>query len=88
MNHFIVKDGDYIVGIGTTENFVRNPVSEDEAATIRDTLTRKPTPPVGFGYRLKTDQTWELYELPTEDPDPDLTAEEALSIIMGGGEYA
>lgn len=36
----------------------------------------------GYGYRLKTDLTWEEYELPPlpeEDPDP----EEALAILLG-----
>ena len=85
MNYFIVKDGAYVVGIGITENNVRNPISRDDADKIRNTLIGKPNPPEGFDYRLKTDLTWELYELPPEDPDPYLTAEEALDTILGGG---
>ena len=40
----------------------------------------------GYGYRLKTDLTWERFELPvvTDASSHELTAEEALSIILGG----
>lgn len=84
MSYFIVTDGGYIVGIGSTRNNVRTPISAEEAEEIRSVLAHKPTPPDGYDYRLKTDLTWELYELPAADEDPELTAEEALSIIVGG----
>lgn len=41
----------------------------------------------GKGYRLKADLTWEEYNLPPE-PEPsdedEISAEEALDIILGG----
>lgn len=41
----------------------------------------------GKGYRLKADLTWEEYDLPPE-PEPsdedEISAEEALDIILGG----
>lgn len=84
MNYFLVKDGGYIVGVGTTKNTVCNPISKVEAEKIRNELVHRPIAPEGYGYRLKTDLTWELYELLEPEADPELTAEEALDIIMGG----
>lgn len=82
MIYFIQKNGDNIIAIG--HNIGGEEITADEYKTILDTLRNKPTPPAGFDYRLKTDLTWEQYELPAADPDPVLSAEEALSVIMGG----
>lgn len=62
-------------------------ISEEKYAEILNMIRNKPTAPDGHGYRLTADLTWELYELP-EEADPDLTAEEALDIILGGGANA
>lgn len=62
-------------------------ISQQEYKRVKAIVTQKPTPPEGYGYRLTADLTWELYELP-EEADPELTAEEALDIILGGGEDA
>lgn len=56
-------------------------ISQAEYESIKSIMDQKPVPPEGCGYRLTTDLTWELYELP---PVIELTAEEALSIITGG----
>lgn len=76
----IIKDG-YIlaIGVGTTGAAI----SEDEYNSILAAIQSCPSAQNGFGYRLKTDLTWELYEIPSAD-DPELTAEEALDIILGG----
>lgn len=80
----VISDG-YISGVCTSASrFDTNEIDEDTAKQLFGILANRPTPPAGFGYRLKADLTWEQYELPAADPDPDLTAEEALSIIMGG----
>lgn len=83
----ITKDG-YIlaIGAGTTGTAI----SEDEYNSILAAIQSCPSAQNGFGYRLKTDLTWELYELPVtaEEADPELTAEEALDIILGGGSDA
>lgn len=64
----IVKNG-YIIAIDKTDS------TYDE---IIAALAKKPTAPEGYFYRLKTDLTWELCELP---PDPEVppTPEEILS---------
>lgn len=72
----------YIVAVGSGNGGVE--ITATEYQTIIAAIQNKPTPPAGFDYRLKADLAWELYELPPEDPDPELSAEEALAIIMGG----
>jgi hypothetical protein len=63
-------------------------ITESEYNAIRETVRNKPAPPEGYDYRLKDDLSWELYALPESDPadnDPELSAEEALEIIVNGG---
>jgi hypothetical protein len=49
-------------GMGETE------ITESEYTEILAIIQSRPIPPEGYGYRLKTDLTWELCELP---PVPD-----------------
>lgn len=60
--------------------------SDSNYEDVLNAINTRPTAPDGYGYRLREDLTWELYELPVtaEDADPELLAEEALKIIMGG----
>jgi hypothetical protein len=59
-------------------------VTAEEYAAILEMLRNPPAAPEGYGYRLTVDLRWELEELPAPDPDPELTAEEALAIMLGG----
>ena len=58
-------------------------ITQAEYGRVKAIVDQRPVPPDGYGYRLYADLTWELYELPKE-ADPELTAEEALGIIVGG----
>lgn len=82
MRHYKFIENGCIVMVGTGNGGVE--ITAEEYRAILDTLRNKSTPPAGCDYRLKADLTWELYELPPEDPDPELTAEEVMEIIMGG----
>ena len=84
MYYKIVQDG-YVILFGRGSHAEQ--ISKAEYDELSAAFQSRPTPPAGCGYRLKTDLTWELYELPAapEDADPELTAEEALDIIVGGG---
>lgn len=73
--------GGYLIGISTNGG---QPIDEEEYAKIRSLLQNAPAAPDGYGYRLTESLQWELYELPPADPDPELSAEEALGIILGG----
>lgn len=63
-------------------------ITAEEYANILAMLRNPPAAPGGFAYRLTESLEWELYELPPADPDPELSAEEALDIILGGGDGA
>lgn len=73
--------GGYLIGISTNGG---QPIDEEEYAKIRSLLQNAPAAPVGYGYRLTEKLEWELYELPPENPDPELSAECVLDIILGG----
>lgn len=59
-------------------------VGRAEYAHFISIVRSKPEAPEGYDYRLTESLQWELYELPAPDPDPELSAEEALDIILGG----
>lgn len=86
MRYYKIVNGDYLLAVGTGN--AGDEITEAEYETIADIIRSSPTAPEGYGYRLKSDLTWERLELPVtpEDADPDLTDEEALAIILGGVE--
>lgn len=73
----------YIVGIGTNGSDAVEEITAEEYEEILTALRDKPTAPSGYAYRLTEALEWELVELPPE-PEPELTAEEALEILLGG----
>lgn len=83
----IVIDG-YIAGLGTQEccSNIDGDITEAEYNSIMAVIQNRPQAD-GKGYRLKTDLTWEEYDLP---PAPELSDEdeisndEALEILLGG----
>ena len=84
MFYKIIENG-YIATIGTGNG--GEEITETQYIEILSMLRNTPTATDGFAYRLTDELEWELYELP-EEADPDLTAEEALDIILGGGANA
>lgn len=58
-------------------------ITETQYNEILSMLRNRPTAPDGFAYRLTKELEWELYEAPSEE-EPELTADEALEIILGG----
>lgn len=75
------KGGTYVAS--HTEILGAEAISRAEYERVKAVVNQKPTPSEGYGYRLTSDLTWELYEL-SEETDPELTDEEALNIILGG----
>ena len=59
-------------------------ITETEYNEILSMLRNRLVAPDGFAYRLTESLEWELYELPLADPDPELSDQEALDIILGG----
>lgn len=58
-------------------------ITETQYSEILSMLRNRPTAPDGFAYRLTAELEWELYELPPVE-EPELSADEALDIILGG----
>ena len=76
MRHYKTIDSGYIISIGTGSG--GEEITAQEYTEILSVIRNKPTAREGFDYRLKTDLTWEEYELPPVEPEP-LTDEEALT---------
>lgn len=78
-----IIDG-YITAIG--EGKSDNPITEEEYNEIMEAVRSRPVSPDGYDYRLREDMTWELFELPPEDPDPELTDAELIAVLTGEAE--
>ena len=74
----------YITVIGTGAGGTE--ITETEYNDIIEIIQNRPSAD-GKGYRLKTDLTWEEYDLPPE-PEPsdedELSDTQALNILLGG----
>ena len=85
MRYYKLTGSDYLMAIGT--GLGGTEITESEYNNILSIIRSRPTPPAGYGYRLKADLTWEQYELPPE-PEPsdtdEITDDEAIAIILGG----
>lgn len=76
-------EGDYITAIGTGNGGVE--ITYEEYENILHVIRNRHTTSAGYDYRLKTDLTWELVEVPVvTDEDDEISADEALDIILGG----
>lgn len=76
--------GDYLISIGTGPG--GEGITESEYNKIMSVIQSRPSAE-SKGYRLKTDLTWEEYDLPPEpepSDDDELSDSEALNILLGG----
>lgn len=80
MRYFKTISDGYIMSVMT--GLGGEEITAEEYHTIMEVIKNAPTAPDGYGYRLKEDLTWELWELPVVEEE--LTADEALAIILGG----
>lgn len=74
----------YLTAIGTGPG--NTEITEAEYNQILSIIQNRPQSE-GKGYRLKTDLTWEEYDLPPEpepSDDDELSNEEAFNILIGG----
>lgn len=80
---FKIVDNGYICGIGIGETGTE--ITDEEYAEILAVIPTKPETTATKDYRLKEDLTWEEYDVePTPEPTDEITAEEALEILLGG----
>lgn len=79
-----VEDG-YIVSVEARRSHASGiEITEARYNEMLSMLRNPPEAPEGYGYRLTESLQWELVELPPVDEDPEISAEEALAIILGG----
>lgn len=78
VRHYKQVTDNYITAIGT--GYGGEEITEAEYNTILAAIQSRPTA-AGKGYQLKTDLTWEEYDLPPqpEPEEPELTAGEVLA---------
>ena len=84
MRYFEVIENGYILAIGQGSGNIE--IDEDRYNAILDIIHNKPAATDTTDYRLKTDLTWEPYEIDPPDPDPELDDSDALDILLGGEE--
>lgn len=84
MRYYKQITDNYLIAIGTGPGGLE--INKDEYNQIMAIIQSRPIAD-GKGYKLKTDLTWEEYDLPPE-PEPsdedELSDAEALSILLGG----
>lgn len=84
MKYYKQIEDNYIISINI--NGGGDEVNVDEYYNILSTIRNRPQIE-GKGYKLKTDLTWEEYDLPST-PEPsdedELSDTEALNIVLGG----
>lgn len=82
MHYFVNEKEGYVISV--QRGGVGCEISEEHYNDIMTAIQNRPIPPDGYGYRLKTDLTWEMYELPVSNEPEEITDSEALAIITGG----
>lgn len=80
MRYFKLSDGGYVKAFGV--GLDGEEISAEEYAALNRIMAERPAADTGYAYRLRDDLTWELVELPSP-AEEDISAEEALDIIMG-----
>ena len=86
MRYYKQIENGYILAIGTGGGGTE--ITEQEYNSIMTVIQNKPQGTATTDYKLKTDLTWEEYELPPEPEDEEIGDEEALGIITGSDENA
>lgn len=81
MSYFKVSNSGYVAYIGVDVG--GEEITEAEYNEIMSVIRSKPAAAGTTDYRLKTDLTWEAYEIepPEEDPEEEVTAEEIAAAI-------
>ena len=84
MRYYKQTANNCIIAIGTGPGNIE--ITEAEYNQIISIIQNRPQSE-GKGYRLKTDLTWEEYDLPPEpepSDDDEISTDEALNILLGG----
>lgn len=84
MRYYKHIENDYVLYIGTGPG--GEEITAEEYENILTIIKSRPAAEVGYGYRLKTDLTWELYELPpVEEVEQEATMEDYAAALRDMG---
>ena len=84
MRYYKHIENDYVLYIGTGPG--GEEITAEEYENILTIIRSRPTAEVGYGYRLKTDLNWELYELPpVEEVEQEATMEDYAAALRDMG---
>lgn len=73
-------EGDYIVSISTGSG--AKEITQEEYDNIMSVIRSRPTPEVGFDYKLRTDLTWETVEVEViPEDDKEISDNEFMDMI-------
>lgn len=78
MRYYKIIENGYLVGIGTGVGGIK--ITEEEYNSLLEHIHNRPDAEEGYGYRLKEDLTWELYELPIV-PEEEISSDELMTMI-------
>ena len=86
MRYYKIISNRYLIAIGTGSGGTE--ITESEYNNLLGIIRNKPIAESGYDYRLKSDLTWELCELPPVPvpEDEEISDTEALNIITGGAQ--
>lgn len=79
--YYKIIANEYITVIGTGNGGIE--ITEEEYNSLLAHIKECPEAPEGYGYRLKEDLTWELYELPIIPEDDEISSDELMTMIEG-----
>ena len=80
MKYCIMTENGYIDFIGTDTGGVE--ISREEYETILGVIENRPEAETGYTYKLRTDLTWELHEVPPmSEDDAEATEEDYLAAL-------
>ena len=86
MKYYKIVSGNYILSILQSNSalFIQE-ITAEEYATIKTAVDNKPAATPDYDYRLKTDLTWERYEITPPSPEEPTIEDkaEAYDILMG-----
>ena len=83
MRYYKQIENNYILSVGTGNG--ETEITQEEYRVILSVIADKPSDTDEVGYKLKTDLTWEEYQVPPA-PEPEPTYEdkaEAYDILIG-----
>ena len=82
MRYYKITGEGFIYSIGVGDG--GEEISEEEYNTIQTAIANKPEATETTDYMLRTDLTWDAYDV--EPVDPEIDEAEAFEIIFGGEE--